>query len=115
MSWSTKAEAVKAGKKALKAMTTSKWKIRVWENRGWHVSLIRKFMNLSITHYGGESALVYSVLVSCDALYPGTGETYWSDDSRQYDDPNKAVEGAIKQVRAFVKRANKCLKEIESN
>lgn len=79
----TKSEATLAAKKLLAQMTGRGWKIRVWENLGWH----------------------YSVETNRVAVYPSLGGkfhcllkphyTLFGSDPRHYRNPNSAVENCI--------------------
>lgn len=80
------------------------WKIRVWENMGWHVQLKKGGMNLHIRTYGDK--IEYSTLFSAEG--GSGGDPSWTDQFRS-EDPNKAVEHQLKLVRRELKKIQKSL------
>lgn len=99
----TKAEATKVAKAAIKKMRTKGWKVRVWENCGWHASIFRGFLHI---HYD-EYLKTYSALMGADASCPG-GEMYWSHHFR-HKDPNKVE---IHQLNVAIRFTHKCANAI---
>jgi len=110
----SKAEATKAGKELLKKVKGN-WKLRVWENLGWHYALYNKDhsgLNLYVSE--GEcipKGNTYSCMLSSTPGDSG-GEMYWTDNYHSKD-PNKAVEHQIKVARKFVDKLNKVMRKLE--
>lgn len=95
----TKREATAAGKKLLSRMKTSGWKLRVWENMGWHYAL----ENYGMSIHQDNPKETCSVLFSLDPEGPG-GSSIWCD-KKQYKDPNKAVERQMELARNYANKA----------
>ncbi len=77
------------------------WKIRVWENGGWHVSLSKGTMTLYVRKYMmGE--VEYSTLMNFDKKHPGTGAPELTL-RQSFKCPNKAIEAQLKVARKCIK------------
>ena len=95
MGYATKAKALKDGHSLIKKMKTSGWKLRVWENMGWHYSIRKGAISISPVYYGRS----YMALMSSSTL-----------DAR---DPNKAYENQLKAVKKFMKARQKDISDSE--
>lgn len=103
----TKAEATKEGKALLARMKGVGWKLRVWENCGWHYSVLLG----TIYVYGSPGC--FNVLFSADKKIPGAGEIFWTTRGEHYKDPNRAVEMQLKCARTFVNKCSKAIEDVE--
>lgn len=94
-----KREAIKAGKDLLKQMVGKGWKLRVWENLGWHYSVYNHGMNV---HQDGPASREYSVLLADDGVGSG-GLGVWTDtECRFHSSPNAAVRAQMRLARSIV-------------
>lgn len=76
------------------------WKIRVWENMGWHWSLHNGTLSLYYDKYGKGKG-TFSALMS-DGRYEGVGESYWT--SRFFhSNPNMVVADQMNLARVFLR------------
>lgn len=101
----TKEQATKKGKALLKRMVGDGWKLRVWENLGWHFSV--SLLNLTIFDDCGND---YSAFLTTDESHRGSGEMFWSP-GKSFADPNKAVKYQLKIAQDFT---NVCQKTISA-
>jgi hypothetical protein len=96
----TKEQATSRGKILLKKMKGGPWRLRVWENLGWHYSVDCAEGALSVSDYGGEySAMLANVGCSHSGSYD------WID-PRRYRDPNIAVRNQLRLAKQFVQRVH---------
>lgn len=84
------------------------WKIEVFENLGWHYHL--KNWPFSVSEYDGQ----YSVLMTSDPSFLGSGEMFWSDDFRS-EDPNEVVNHQLEVAREFAAKINNAIAEAEKS
>jgi hypothetical protein len=94
----TEVEARTKGAAMMQRLKGTGWKLKVWENFGWHCAAENKF----ITVFEHDSR--FSALLTTKPECPGVGETYWSEHVN-FADPNEAVLEQMKTARAFL---NKC-------
>jgi hypothetical protein len=100
----TKIEATKAGKVLLKKLGKG-WRLRVWENHGWHYSATRG--PIAVHTHGAE----YFALIDSDPKCAGGGLAAWSTcDDRTYRDPRLAVKKAIAPVIKYVAQLNEVVR-----
>ncbi len=102
----TKHEATENGKKLLARMTGRGWKLRVWENLGWHYSVVNGDLGI----YPGEYTGYYSFLSvggkgSMGAVGWGTAD---------HRDPNKLVRLQMKKMNKHVYKEMTCYLGLES-
>lgn len=103
----TKSEAIKSGKALLKRMKTKGWKLRIWDNCGWHYAIAVNDGALSLYQDGR--------IFTCMIANPGStwaGSYDWHP-SRKFTDPNKSVSNALKLAKAYSSRVSDHLFEIE--
>lgn len=98
----TEKQATRKAKALLSKMKTKGWKIRVWENIGWHHAIYCGY--LSIHEFAGK----YNAMLS-DDTFAGT-PIYWSH-GNFYKDPNKAVTMVMKAAEKFVKGCSDIIEE----
>lgn len=101
MNYRTRREATVAGKKLLARMRGEGWKLRVWENLGWHISVSSG--PISVYEYVGLSGNRYHALVSDEPNTAGWGAPFWGA-AYVGRDPNRVVGRAVKQVEKVVTR-----------
>jgi len=103
----TKSEAQKAAR-ALKVRMRdpSTWKVRVWENAGWHCMLYRGTLQICTTNGGPP----YSCLLGYDISEapPMGGAAIWLD-HYSGSDPNEAVKQQLKIARQVHRRIERVL------
>lgn len=103
MSYTNKGSAQARAKHVQSLMTSKGWKIRVWENMGWHWSLNKGWITLS------EGFGTFSTLASSDC---GVGEVYLDVIKNDFKDPNTAVEA---QLSMMEKLANTILAGVKAS
>lgn len=103
----TKEEATKKGKALLKRMKTKGWKLRVWENLGWHYSL----QNPPLCVSPSVSGMVFTLMTE-KADEAGWGSLLW-DGAPHSRSPNKAVADQVKLARKVVNDLNKVVEAAE--
>lgn len=117
----TKQSAIRRGRKLASLMTTKGWKVRVWENMGWHYDLHNGPVSLTEHVMPTGQAPWYSCLI--DSTGDGhAGLAIWTD-LHAYDlvssrNPNTCVQAALDYARdavnsldAALKRAEKAVKQ----
>ena len=106
---STKNAARQAGRRLITKMNSKGWKLRVWENMGWHYSIRKGAVTLYETIYmSGEK--VYDTLMSSST--PGAGEMYYDPRQKNFTDPNEAY---FHQLRVASNHARECLEDIKQS
>ena len=88
MTYKTQLEARRAGRQALKLVATKGWKVKTWENMGWHWELVNEkgFLFLTPAGMDGDQFKCGLVMTKGRTGIPG----YWYDPC-VYWDPNVAV------------------------
>lgn len=106
--------ALRLGKATLKLLKNPfGWKVRVWENLGWHVALQKGGMNLHIHNYDSPR-VTYSVLFSSDG---GTGgESFWTmkDSDSHGSDPNVVINRQLRIAEKFIRQCSKAVEQVVS-
>ncbi|MBD3405073.1 MAG: hypothetical protein GF411_02920 [Candidatus Lokiarchaeota archaeon] len=97
MSISTRAEATKKAEALKSRLQGQGWKIRVWENIGWHYSIENTHCNLTVSEFIGK----FGVSLSDERGYPGD-PAFWHDSDDYRDDPNEAIRVKLQHCREFV-------------
>lgn len=108
-------KALKDGARAKKLLKNpSGWKIKVWENGGWHVQLKKGGMNLSVRRQSiMEDTLVFSVLFSSDGGIGG--DMAWSNSrTRAHVDPNFVIEEQLDIAQKFVTKCQKAINKVKA-
>jgi hypothetical protein len=96
----TKKEAMQAAKALRKKMTGRNWKIRVWENLGWHYQVHRSRISVLEAIDGRGNRRYYT---SCSMATDGIGTPVeWSVRKPSFTDPNQAVQAQLNAVRQDV-------------
>lgn len=98
----TKDQATSEARKLVKKLGKG-WKIRVWENMGWHYSAIA--LDGHLTVHPSSSGNLYFCLLS-DGDYAGSGSCNWYD-AHHYEDPVEAVEATITLALNFAEETSK--------
>lgn len=105
-------KALQKGKNALKLLKNKEgWKVRVWENLGWHVSLEKGGMSLHISEFT-PGKIEYSVLFSADGR--GGGESFWTmkNEDSYSTDPNVVIQRQIMIAQKFVRQCTKAIEQV---
>jgi len=106
----TKEEATEKAEKLLSKMTTKGWKIRVWDNLGWHYALEHPCgMSLHVHEYGEKTS--YMPYLSPDDH--GGDCSIWHDPDQDADDPNEAVQKKIMYAQAYLEPYIQCIEKAE--
>lgn len=92
----TRQQAALEGRILMRKMTTRGWKLRVWENQGWHYAITNGSITVHPT-FGGY----YFTLMSPDAKRPGGGLAVWTF-QRRSKDPNKVVRWQVEDARRII-------------
>jgi hypothetical protein len=82
------------------------WKINVWENMGWHLSLDKGPISV---HYSPLSN-TFTAYLSADHSHGDSG--FWHE-SYYHKDINKVIAHKLKVAKAFVKRCADVIAEVE--
>ena len=88
----TEKQAQQAGQLLLGKMRGTGWKLRVWENLGWHYSVSAGPVCVHESADGG-----FFALVSDDPEKAGPGASFWTRPGG-YTDPNRAVRAAVRRA-----------------
>jgi hypothetical protein len=107
----TKQQAQNKGKALLRKMKGKGWKLRIWENLGWHYEVSLGGLTVSPFEISGKKERYHALLSAGD--YAGTGEIFWTDVGFYSTDPNKVVKHQLKIARDFINKCNKAIKQIE--
>lgn len=100
-----KADAMKYGVALRDRMIGKGWKLRVWENLGWHYSVQCGTIAVHASHHSSDGKVLYSTLMSTNVADIGVGSSIFYE-QRHFNDPNKAVRHQMKIARAVVKQLN---------
>lgn len=98
----TKKQAEAAGKELLERVHLKGKKLRVWENNGWHYSVVA---SNGTAHISVSPGLRLQGIFYCligDA--PGVGNYDW-DSVKSFADPNKAIRHAFSLMSDAVERS----------
>jgi hypothetical protein len=108
----TKKQTIAAGNKALKTLPNKGkgWRLRVWENLGWHFNLQRGYASISES-FGGE----YYCLITDDPSHLGSGCGAWHDPGGSCKTPWKAFEHAANSVLTYVAQRTRTFSEIKTS
>lgn len=98
----TKREAERAGNKLLKMMKGKGWKLRVWENIGWHYEAYNPPLSVYSSHVTRNGNQHYHCLMSCDLKEAHFGAGIWSTRGQTSKNPNVVVRKQIKKAREVV-------------
>lgn len=105
-----KAKAIAAGRALLKRMLGRGWKLRVWQNLGWHHSAERGPLTVYPLHGRAGRHAGYHAMLSDDPKGTHSGAMAWTPrGTRQHRDPNKAAAEAVKLARAYLKQATRAV------
>ena len=99
----TKAEATAAAKRCLKKMRTSGWKIRVFENMGWHWRLQNGYLAVADVGYGKSTGRYHAMMSSVSGA-SGT-PSWWYCDATSTD-PNKVIRLQLRRALEFANHIN---------
>lgn len=98
----SKSEARRRGEALLKKLDGDGWKLRLWENLGWHASVFRGPLTVYVDSYSSRES--YSCLLGAEVDEDVSGgELFWTD-TFQHRDPNVVVRHQLKVAREFVRR-----------
>lgn len=97
----TNLEAHKRGAALLKKLKGKGWRVRVWENIGWHYAahLGPSEQGCLSLHPHSDGSAKYAVLLGA----AGAGNYQWYVRKR-YRDPNTAVRAQMRAVKAYLDR-----------
>lgn len=91
-------QAHKNAKRLLAKMLTKGWKIRVWENLGWHYKIQNGYMFVSPDSFRGGGERYFAGLAT-EIGAVGT-PSYWHK-SESFSDPNRAVASQLARAAKF--------------
>jgi hypothetical protein len=104
----TEQEARREGRKLLKRMKGKGWKLRVWENLGWHFCV----WNGPAAVYPSINGKFHCLLADHDCKGTGAGHGEWTT-TESFADPNKAVACELASAESVVQKYIKALKYIK--
>ena len=94
----------------LSLMKGDGWKLRIWENLGYHYAVYNGTLTVH-THHGGNPP--YFCLLNLDEINGG-GEVFWTGDvGESFADPNEAVRQQLKVVREFAYKVGAVCRHLE--
>ncbi len=97
----TQNEARKAAEALQKKMHNSHdWKVRVWENLGWHYEI--RNGPLSLLNSPRSVPVRYLCMMSEDKDTDGSGAHVWSSHDYWDEDPNAAVRLQVEYARGII-------------
>jgi hypothetical protein len=82
------------------------WKLRVWENLGWHYSIYAGALSIHVNHY--LRRVRYSSLMADRASEHIYGSSLWTD-NESYGDPNRAARAAVQLAEGVMANLTKVL------
>jgi hypothetical protein len=104
----TRAEAAAAGKQAQRQLPKG-WKLRVWENLGWHYSLSKGNVRLLPPDDISDR---WSCLISeVPTDVPGSGGPWTRTGGGWGETPREAVRKALRDLLAYVENQQKVLED----
>lgn len=104
-------KAHRLGRQALKQLHDKRgWKVRVWENTGWHVQLQKAGLNLHISSFDGIITSYHSLLSRERGGSGGNPE--WTENF-YHADPNVVIERQIKLARRVLAKQAKAVAGFE--
>lgn len=99
----TKKEVTRKGRVLLKLMRGKGWKLRVWENMGWHYSVVSGPISVHPTLWSDET--YYFSMISDDPKRAGGGAGIWTSSGlATRKDPNQSVKVSYKIMDSVVER-----------
>lgn len=101
----TKSQATIAGKRLLKKLRGDKWRLRVWENLGWHYAVETDRIAVYGPSYAGERC--FSCLLKPHYAFFG--------DPSNSTDPNRAVRNTLKTANNRVNELSLLMAEAFSD
>lgn len=93
------------------------WKVSIWENGGWHCSLMDKATNGLLTiHIERESQWSSRLVYYCmfRLRYPRSGDCRWTN-TLSFFDPNKAVDFVLKSAGKILKHEYEMFESIRQS
>jgi len=95
-------------------MKTKGWRVRVFENLGWHWNLFNGYITLSGDGCGVTKSVKYSAMMA-DSLPPGGSPNFWypGPGKGYFKDPNKAVDYVFKSAKQFVREVHSVVEKQE--
>jgi hypothetical protein len=113
MTYLSRKEAEEAARKVQKRMKSKGWKIRVWENLGWHFEIKKGTIQLHEASHNGRRPYYWTLMGS--ELNSYGGETYLlADETPKIDmqiyDPNDAYLRQLKVAKAHLDKIAKAIK-----
>lgn len=110
----TKKEAETRGNALLNRMHGIGWKLRVWENMGWHFAVGNGSIDLSEGYTRPGKKPTYHILMG--TVEGGVGGTYpFVMEGRAFTDPNKAVRVQMKYARQQIDALTALVTKMERN
>ena len=95
----TKQEATRRGRQLLRRMEGTGWKLRVWENIGWHYEVQNGGISIDEMRCCDGRNVYLAYLHEGDTH--GGGSAFWHT-GRECGDPNLAVWAQLKHAQKFV-------------
>ena len=109
-----KDEAIIAGGKLLGKMEGDTWRLRVWENLGWHYSVESPPFTVfpSGACKNDREPRRFTCLMTDKSDYCGTGSGMWSNNST-FADPNEAVRHELAAAKAVLEGLIKVMEQAQ--
>ena len=106
-------QARRMAKKALSQISDKRgWKVRIWENMGWHVALEKQGLKLYVKKAYGERRLHYSTLLSADPTSGGGDPEFTL--YQTFSSPQAAIDAQMRVARKHLARMKKFARFVES-
>lgn len=111
MTFRTKEAAYSKGRRTLEKLKGEGWRLRVWENLGWHFALYNGALSLYYHRYNDDKGS-FSCMMSDKLGEGGYGAMIFSH-HESFRDPNEAVAHQLKMSRAVVMNLVKVVDDVE--
>lgn len=111
MNFNSEREAQAFGRKIKKKLKGKGWKIRVWENLGWHVAWHLGRVSLYPSQYS-DGPVKYHTLISDNDDSLGSGACMWTRNNYS-EDPNEVVRQDLQYCLEVASDAIRGLKDVQ--
>jgi hypothetical protein len=103
-SYATRAEAQAAGRAVKERLAGRGWKVRVWENLGWHWAVHKGPLQIYPAAYRSGRGLLTTL---CSATWPDPGDRPLGGSGcwllkKDRRDPNAVVHDQVKECRKYI-------------
>lgn len=109
----TEGEAYKGAVILQDLMNTTGWRIRVWENLGWHYQISKGTISIYEAYKHIDDPTSYHAMIAGEPGQNGHGLAAWSGDFFASSDPNEVVWRAIGEAVTYVNEITQAMEEAQ--